>query len=268
MLTDAKIKSLKSSTAPFKVADSGGLYILVTPAGGKLWKQAYRFNRLQRTLSHGSWPAVGLPVARARREAAKEKLRQGIDPGAVVKAEKQAKVAATANTFEAVSAEWMKKKMIGEGKAAPTLRRAEWLLKVLNASLGNKMLSEIEAPDLLDVLRRVEAGGQHETVSRLRDTASKVFRFGIATGRCKRDPAADLRGALTTAKATPRAAIIDETGVGEMLRAIDGYQRRPMMRMALQLLALVFTRPGNICSAEWCEIDLEAGVPGRSLPAR
>ena len=271
MLTDTRIKALKSSMAPFKVADSGGLYILVTPAGGKLWKQSYRYARLQKTLSHGAYPGVGLAEARTRREAAKAQLRQGIDPGAVIKAEKQAKVAATANTFEAVSAEWMKKKMIGEGKAAPTLRRAEWLLKVLNASLGNKMLSEIEAPDLLDVLRRVEDGGKHETVSRLRDTASKVFRFGIASGRCKRDPAADLRGALTSPVATPRAAIIDEAGVGEMLRAIDGYQRRPMMRMALQLLALTFVRPGNICSAEWSEIDEASGawnIPGPKMKMR
>jgi integrase len=260
MLTDTRIKALKPGTDPFKVADSGGLHLLVTPIGGKLWRQAYRFDGKQRTLSFGSYPDISLAAARARREAAKTQLRNGIDPGAVVKIEKMAKVAATANTFEAVSDEWMQKKMVAEGKSPATLRRAEWLIDTLKAGLGDKVLSTIEAPNLLVVLRRVEARGRHETVSRLRAIASQVFRYGIATGRCMRDPASDLRGALTSATSTPRAAIIDPAGVGEMLRAIDGYQRLPMLRMALQLLALVFTRPGELVSAEWSEIDDDAGV--------
>jgi hypothetical protein len=265
MLTDTRIKAAKPGTSPFKVADSGGLHLLVTPAGGRLWRQAYRFNGRQKTLSFGSYPDVSLAEARARREAAKKLLRQGIDPGAVVKVEKQAKVAATANTFEAVAAEWMQKKMVAEGKSPATLRRAEWLLATLNEGLGNKVLSTVEAPELLAVLRKIEARGHNETVSRLRAIASQVFRYGIATGRCMRDPASDLRGALTSATSTPRAAIIDPAGVGEMLRVIDGYQRLPVLRMALQLLALVFTRPGEICSAEWSEFDLDAGV--WSIPA-
>jgi len=265
MLTDIKIKAIRPRPDPFKVSDGGGLHLLVTPAGGKLWKQAYRFGGLQKTLSHGSYPDVSLADARTRRETAKAQLRQGIDPGAVVKVEKQAVIAATANTFRVVSGEWYQRKVAGEHKAMPTLRRAQWLLATLNEEIGDRVLAEIEAPDLLDVLRKVEARGNHETVSRLHNTASQVFRYGIACGKCKRDPAGDLRGALTSAVATPRAAIVDEAGVGELLRAIDGYQRRPMMRLALWLLALTFVRPGNICSAEWSEIDEASGV--WSIPA-
>jgi integrase len=207
------------------------------------------------TLAFGAYPEVSLSEARKRRDAAKRQLRDGSDPGVVVKEEKQAAAASTANSFRAVSAEWYKRKMVAEHKSPGTLRRAEWLLATLNEGIGDLAMSEIEAPLLLDVLRRVEAAEQHETVKRLRATASSVFRYGIATGRCKRDPAADLRGATTAAVSTPRPAILDPAGVGELLRAIDGYQRRPLLRFALQLLALNFTRPGNICSAEWNEIE-------------
>jgi integrase len=207
------------------------------------------------TLAFGAYPEVSLSEARKRRDAAKRQLRDGSDPGVVVKEEKQAAAASTANSFRAVSAEWYKRKMVAEHKSPGTLRRAEWLLATLNEGIGDLAMSEIEAPLLLDVLRRVEAAEQHETVKGLRATASSVFRYGIATGRCKRDPAADLRGATTAAVSTPRPAILDPAGVGELLRAIDGYQRRPLLRFALQLLALNFTRPGNICSAEWNEIE-------------
>jgi integrase len=264
MLTDTKIKALKPKSDPYKVSDSGGLHVLVAPTGSRLWKCSYRFAGKQRTLSFGAYPEVSLIDARARREAAKAQLRQGVDPGSVIRVAKVTEKRAGANTFAAVAAEWQQRKMIAEKKSKPTLDRARWLLGILNEGIGDRPIDEIEAPELLTVLRKIEAQEKHEAVKRLRATASAIFRFGIASGACKRDPAADLRGALTTAVSTPHAAITDPAGVGELLRAIDGYEK-PMLRLALQLLALTFTRPGNIASAEWSEFDIATGV--WSIPA-
>jgi integrase len=264
------VRALKPREATFKVSDSGGLFLQVQPNGSKLWRLAYRFQGKQKTAAFGIYPAVSLSDARARRDEAKLQLRAGEDPGAVVKAEKAAVIAASANTFAAVGAEWLQKRMVKEGKSESTLRRTNWLLGVLNNGIGDRMIGEIEAPELLVVLRRIEAQEKYEAVKRLRSTASAIFRFGIAIGACKRDPAADLRGALTSVASTPHAAIIDPAGVGKLLRAIDAHER-PLLRLALQLLALTFTRPGNVAGAEWGEFDVDAGVwsiPGLKMKMR
>jgi integrase len=262
ILTDTEIRGLKPRAKPYKVSDSGGLHVLVMPEssrlpkGSKLWKCSYRFAGRQKTLSFGAYPDIGLGDARGRREVAKLQLRQGIDPGGIVKTEKQALVAATANTFSAVSDEWFERKIVGERKSGSTLKKHRILLAKLKGTFGDRPISEIEAPELLAVLRRVEAAGHHETVGRLRSTASRIFRYGIATGRCSRDIAADLQGATTSAVSTPRAAVTDPVEVGKLLRAIDGFSR-PLMQLALKLLALMFVRPGELLAAEWSEIDVD-----------
>ncbi len=255
-LTDAAIRNIKPAGKPFKKSDGLGLYLLVQPNGSRLWRLDYSFGGRRKTASFGAYPIVSLVEAREGRDAAKKKLRAGIDPGAVKVAEKIAEKQASL-TFSVVSAEWLQKKMVNEQKAKNTIVRTDFLLNILNKGIGNKTLAEIEAPELLTVLRKVEAGGRHETTNRLRSTASIVFRFGIASGYCTRDPAADLKGALTSAKVTPRSAVTDPVEVGELLRAIDGY-KTPMLRLALQLLALTFVRPGEMCGAEWSEISDDA----------
>ena len=197
MLTDTEIRGLKPKSKPYKVSDSGGLHVLVMPEssrlpkGSKLWKCSYRFAGRQKTLSFGAYPDVGLGDARGRREAAKLQLRQGNDPGRIVKAERQAIVAATANTLSAVSDEWLQKKMIGEHKADSTIKRARALLEILKASIGNRPLAEIEPLELLGILRRVEAAGHHETVARLR----AIARYG----RCGSMFIGPRRGEITDA---------------------------------------------------------------------
>ena len=269
MLTDVSIKRIKPGPAPVKVSDSGGLHLLVTATGSRLWKCAYRFAGKQRTLSFGAYPEVSLADARVRREAAKLQLRQGLDPGRTIKAKKQALVAALTSTFSAVSTEWLQRKMIREQKSGTTISRARRLLRTLNDSIGDRLLAEIEPPMLLDVMRKVEAQGNHETAARMRAIASSVFRFGIATGACKRDPAADLRGALTSAVSTSRPAIVDSAGIGALLRAIDNFEGQPVMRLALQFLSLTFVRPGELRSAEWSEIEGNLwSIPGAKMKMR
>jgi integrase len=260
MLTDTKVRALKKKEAPYKVSDSAGLYIQVQPNGSRLWRMAYRFRGKQRTAAFGMYPDISLSVARLRRDEVKRQLRSGDDPSVVVKAEKAAVVLAASRTFRAVGDDWFQKKMVDEEKSEKTIRRAKWILDILNEGIGDRQINEIEAPELLVVLRRLEAQEKYETVKRARSTASIIFRFGIATGVCKRDPAADLKGALTSVASTPHAAITDPTGVGKLLRAIDGYDTKPLLRFALQLLALTFTRPGNVAAAEWSEFDVDAGV--------
>jgi integrase len=268
MLTDAAIRRLKSKPTPFKKADALGLYLLAKPGGARLWRMNYRFAGKQKTLALGSYPDVGLSEAREARDAARRKLRQGIDPGAVVKAEKQAAAAATADSFAAVAEEWLQRKVIAEHKAATTIRRARWLIATLKADIGSRPISEIEPPELLAVLRRVEAAGNLETVARLRSRASQIFRYGIATGRCTRDIGADLRGATTNAVSTPRPAVTEAANIGGLLRAIDGLSP-PLMRCALHLLALTFVRPGELMAAHWSEIAGDVwNIPAEKMKGR
>ncbi len=254
MLTDTAVKALRPRDKPYKQADSSGLYLLVTRTG-KLWRLNYMIRGKQKTAALGSYPAVSLAEARGARDRAKQQLRGGVDPGAVVKVEK-AEARAVVTTFKDVGDDWFKRKVEAEGRAPNTMRRVRWLLKILYDGIGARPIADIEAPELLEVLRRVEAAGKHESTKRLCNAAGEVFRFGIATGRCKRDVAADLKGALTNRKARPRSAIVEPAAVGKLLRDIDGYQR-PEVRMALQLLALTFVRPSELCLAEWYEIGTD-----------
>ena len=249
MLTNAKVLSLKARNAPYKVSDGGGLYVFVQPTGSKLWRLAYRFQGKQRTASFGTYPTVSLAGARTHRDEIKALLKAGQDPATAARM-----ISKTVRTFRVVAAEWEQKKVIAEGRSASTIFRTRWLLNMLEAGIGDRPIAEIEPPELLEVLRKIEVGGLHETVARLRATASSVFRFGIASGYCKRDPAADLRGALTTATSIPHPAITEPKQIGDLLRAIE--QAQPdHIRMALKLLAFTCVRPGELIGAEWSEIN-------------
>ena len=191
MLTDTS--TVKPGAKPYRRADAGGLYLQIQPTGAKLWRLNYTFAGRQLTAAFGAYPLVSLRAARQARDDAKRLLQQGLDPAAVAR-EKRAVDRQAVTTFRDVAAEWHRIKNVAEGKAASTITRAEWTIAALNAGIGNRPIAEIEPPDLLAVLRKVEAQGKHETVRRLRSTASDVFRFAIATGAAKRDPAADLEG--------------------------------------------------------------------------
>lgn len=250
-LTDTRIGSAKSKEKPYRLSDGKGLCLLITPQGAKLWRLRYRRKGGESMISLGAYPDVSLKMARERRDEQRRVLATGVDPAAKKRAER----GATSDTFQAVALEFLEQK--AKVLSPSTLQRdTDQLQQMIFPWIGNKPVSEIEAPDLLDALRRIEARGAHDTAHRARALSGRVFRYAIATGRAKRDVAADLRGALTPKSAESYAAITDPRGVGALLRAIDGYVGQPATAAALKLAPLVFVRPGELRAAEWAEIDL------------
>jgi integrase len=260
MLTDSAIRAAKPKTGQtVKLSDGGGLQLWVQPSGSKLWNLAYRFAGKQRKLAIGSYPGIGLKEARAKREEAKKLLASGFDPSQQKRLVKLASESQKVDTFEAISREVLEKKR-REGRSETTISKAEWLFDLATPALGPHPIAEITAPEVLGVLRQVEAAGRLETARRLRAIIGQAFRFAVATGRAMSDPTSALRGALTAPIVQHRAAIVEPVPFGALLRAIDGYDGTPEVRFALQLLALTFTRPGELRLAAWKEFDLGAGV--------
>jgi integrase len=267
---DTYFRHLKAGEKDYKRSDSGGLFMLVTKTGSKLWRYAYNFDSKQKLLALGQYPLTSLADARIKRDDAKKLLAEGIDPSVNRKEERRNARMARANTFEAVAKELMDKSE-AEGDAPKTLKKKQWLLDFANKEFGKRPIAEIKAPEILDALRKIEKRGRHETATRARGTIGAVFRFAIATGRAERDPTADLRGALITPTVTHRATIVEPKAVGALLRAIDGFEGHAVTRFALKLAPLVFVRPGELRQAEWAEFDLpgaEWRIPARKMKMR
>ncbi|MDI9847320.1 tyrosine-type recombinase/integrase [Rhodoblastus sp. 17X3] len=266
-LTEFQIRNARPATKIVKLSDGGGLQLWISPDGAKRWRLAYRFNEAQKTLAIGVYPATGLKEARVAREEAKRRLANGQDPSLAKKLEKAAKAAASANTFETIAAEFLDKKR-REGKAESTVSKLEWQLRFVPPAIGARPIAELTAPEVLAVLRPVEARGRRDTAHRLRGTIGQVFRYAVATGRAENDPTSALKGALAAPIVKHRAAIIEPKGFGGLLRAIQTYEGTPETLAALELLALTFVRPGELRAAEWVEFDLEAAtwaIPGERM---
>jgi integrase len=257
-LNDTRIRRTKPFDKAVKLFDGHGLYLLVTPQGGRYWRFRYRFDGKEKLLSMGTYPTIPLAIARQRREEARRQVAQGVDPGAVRKARKQA-VAAEAETFEVIAREWHTRftPTWTPGHAVTIQSRLE---RDLFPWIGKRPIAEIKAPELLAVLRRVESRGALESAHRIRTIAGQVFRYAVATGRAERDPSGDLRGALPQPGEKHLAAITDPKEVASLLRAIDGYEGHFVTKCALRLAPLVFVRPGELRHAEWSEVDLEEAV--------
>ena len=257
-LTDSFLRTLKPPAKPEKHSDTGGLFILATPNGGKWWRLKYRFGGKEKLLSMGTYPEVGLKAARDRRDDARALLAEGIDPGIERKMQKSASVERDANSFEVIAREWLAKNapIWAESHTSNILRRME---RDLFPWIGGKAIAEITAPELLAVLRRIEARGANETAHRAKENCGQIFRYAIATGRAERDPSQDLRGALAPAKTEHMAAVTEPAAVGAMLRMFDDYHGTLITRCALRLAPLVFVRPGELRHAEWKDVDLDAG---------
>jgi integrase len=253
-LTDTQVRKAKPQTKPIMLYDGGGLYLLVTPSGGKLWRLKYRFDNKECRLALGSYPEISLAMARERREAARRQVATGINPDAARKAERDSETGS--DTFKAIALEWFKRftPTWTPGHAVTIMSRME---RDLFPWIGKRPIADIKAPELLTVLRRVESRGALESAHRIRSIAGQVLRYAVATGRAERDPSGDLRRALPQPGEKHHAAITDPKEVAKLLRAIDGYQGHFVTRCALRLAPLFFVRPGELRHAEWAEIDLD-----------
>jgi integrase len=263
-LTATAVNAAKPKPKPYKLTDGLGLYLLVTPTGGRLWRMNYRFASKQKTLAFGNFPDLSLAKARELRAVAREALALGRDPAEDRKAKEREAKARSAETFKLISDEWLERLAL-EGRAQKTLAKLRWLVDFAVPSLGDRPIAELTVPELLEVLRSIEARGRYETAGRLRSTFGTIFRYAIATGRAQRDISFDLRGALISPKTKQRAAILDPKALGGLLRAVEGHDGQPAVRIALQLTPHLFVRPGELRSAEWDEFDFKARV--WSIPA-
>lgn len=256
-LTDAAVRNAKPTDKPFKLADERGLFLLVTPGGGKWWRLKYRFEGKEKLLSLGVYPDVGLKDARTRRDEARKLLADGVDPGEHRKAQKSAREDRAANSFEVIAREWY-------AKHAPNwvsthgdriIRRLE---RDIFPWIGGRPIADIPASELLAVVQRIEKRGALETAHRALQNCGQIFRYAVATGRADRDPSSDLRGALPPVKGEHFSAVTDPARVAEILRMIDGYTGTITVCCALKLAPLVFVRPGELRKAEWAHIDFDA----------
>jgi integrase len=255
-LTDIKARNTNPARKPKKLSDRDGLYLLVTPQGGKYWRFKYRFEGKEKLLALGTYPEISLGDARERRQEARKQVAHGIDPGAVKKALKASLAARNANSFEVVAREWHEK---FKGSWSPNYTHATItrLERNIFPWMGQRPISEIEPPEVLAVLQRIESRGASETARRMKIVCGQVFRYAVATGRAKRDQTADLKGALRPVISKHMAALTDPKEVAPLLRAIEDYKGSFVVKCALQLAALFFVRPGELRSAEWSEINLE-----------
>jgi integrase len=270
MLSKLLIDKTKPQAKTVRLSDGRGMYLEISPAGGKWWRFKYRFAGKERRISLGIYPDVPLAAAREKREEARRQVAAGIDPGEQRKAAKVALVESTENTFEAIAREWFglfSTKWV-KGHADKIIRRLE-----LNMFpwLGSRPIKAITAPELLAVLRRVESRGANETAHRALQVCGRVFRYAIATGRAERDPSRDLSGALAPIQERHFASITEPLAVGELLRAIDAYKGAFVTRCALRLAPLVFVRPGELRAAQWAEFDFDKSewrIPASRMKSR
>lgn len=266
-LTDTAIRKAKASEKTQRLFDAGGLYLEVSPNGGKWWRQKYRFLGKEKRLAHGTYPDVSLAEARDRRDAARKLLAAGVDPGAHRKATKAASEERAGNSLEVVAREWF-------GKQQPKWVKGhsdKILLRLENDVfpwLGKRPIAEVTAKELLTTLDRIVERGAVDTARRVLQNCGQIFRYAIVTGRCDRNPAADLRGALPAVKQSHHAAIVEPKAIGGLLRAIDTYEGMLVTKSALRLAPLLFVRPGELRHAEWAEIDLDSAqwnIPGTKM---
>jgi len=267
-LTDLAIRKAQPSAKARKLADSGGLYLLIKATGSKLWRWKYRVGGREKLLALGIYPDISLSAARDACAQARREVANGGDPGKSRKAAKQAKAeedTKITSTFESIARQWMGRQVVAEVTASKT----KWILEaLLFPALGKIPIGEITPRILLDALRKIEATGRLETAKRAKIKAGQVFRYAVLEGLAENDPTSSLRGALKSPKSKHHAAVTDPLRIGELLRAIDGFLGQPVTSAALKLAPLVFVRPGELRHAEWSEFDLDGAmwrIPGEKM---
>lgn len=269
-LSDVAIRNLKSREKPFKATDSHGLYLLINPTGSRLWRFKYRFNGKEKLLALGSYPLVGLKLAREKRDDARLLLVEGYDPSIERKRRKRQEFLEQGISFSDLAAEYLDK-LRREGRAAQTLKKLGWIISLTEARLGDMEVKDIETQDILACLRVIEAEGKFETAGRLRSTIGAILRYAIATGRATTDPTQALKGALISPRKKHRSALTDKRELGALMLAIDAYSGEPKTAIGLQLLAILAPRPGELRLSSWDEFDFEEAtwrIPAERMKMR
>lgn len=268
-LNELKCKNAKPSDKIQKLSDEKGMYLQVNPSGGKTWQLKYRFEGKEKKLAIGSYPETSLKEARDKRDDARKQLQNGIDPSAAKKQAKIKRQLDNQNSFEAVAKEWHEQR-----KHMWTERHAAKILKLLNdkmfPALGNTPIDKITPPELLAVLRKIEAKGHLHTAHRMQQTASQIFRYAVASGKTERDVAVDLRGALTPSKKTNYASL-SETDLPEFLAMLEQYDGEQQTQTAMKLLIHTFVRTGELRGAKWEEINFDKAewrIPAERMKMR
>lgn len=257
LLNDTKLRALKRTPQPGKHTDGQGLYLRVTPQGGMYWQWRLRTPK-ETIVSYGTYPEVGLAEARQKHREAQALRRGGVDPNTAKRETAQAQRIAAANTFGAVATEWLSV-MESQWSATHLQTTKDRIRRDLTPYIDTRVIAELQAPELLQVLRKIESRGATETAHRVRFILSQVFRYAIATGRASRDPAGDLRGTLKTAVEGHHAAITEPQKLGQLMRDIQEYRGSPIVRAAMMIHALTFQRPNEIRGMRWDELNLEKG---------
>jgi integrase len=258
-LSNTAIINAKAADKSYKMYDTDGLFLQVTPQGGKWWRLKYRFDGKEKLLSLGTYPDISLSQARQKREDSKKLLAIDIDPSESRKQAKADNKLNTENSFELVAREWWQSHMKNKADShkEKVIRRFELYLFPW---IGKKPISSITAPQMLETLRRIEKQNKVETAHRTLQTAGQVFRYAVQTGRAVRDVTADLKGALPATTVKHMAAFTEPKDVAELLRALDAFNGTLTVQCAIKLAPLVFVRPSELRMAKWSDIDLDAGT--------
>jgi Integrase len=258
-LTDIQVRNAKAGNKPRKLTDGNGLYLYISSAGGKSWRLDYNFFGKRKTLTFGTYPSVTLAEARSQRDDAKRKLAEGLDPSLMKKRQQLEAKAAAGNTFGVIADEFIEK-LRRDKRAEPTIAKNTWMLRVLAAKLLPYPITQITPKDILSVLTSIEKSGRVESALATRSTIGRVFRFAIATARAETDPTSALRGALQRHVPVSHPALTTKKELGDLMRAIYGYEGWPSLVAALKIQALCFARPGETRSMEWAELDLKNAI--------
>jgi integrase len=262
-LSDVKIRKAEIRDKPYKLSDGGGLFVLVKPNGSKLWQQKYRHFGKERLLSHGLYPDVTLAQARKKRDEARAQVANGDDPAVRKRLDQIEAETQSRTTFLLVAEEYLQMAHDRE-LADATLRKKNWHVETLSASLHNRPIKEITSAEILHLLKKVEASGRRETAKKLRGTLSGIFRLAVVTLRADNDPTYAIKGALLPVKVTNRAAITDEKAFGVFLRDLNAYTGAGVIKDALLFQILTMTRPGEVRGAKQSEFDFEKKTWGIS----
>jgi len=255
-LTNVAINAAKAQDKPYKLADAGGMYLLVDKTGAKYWRLKYRFFGKEKMLALGVYPSISLAEARERREVAKKELLHGIDPSCARKMRKSDALKEATNTFKSIAVEWHTKQKVKWSK-----KNSERTLSLFEnhifSEIGSTPITQIQASALLKAIQKIEARGNHETAHRAMMNCGQVFRYAIATGRATSDLSVVLKGALIPVQVKHHASITNTEDVKKLMRDIHDYVGLYLTKQALKLAPLLFVRPGELRNAEWDEIDFE-----------